>query len=332
MTEDQLKPTENTEEKEEKRKIRVVEQIDNRLAIQGQAYMKGELKEVISLAYEIIEFAKPENLMSFVKDQEALITKIKKLLKEREEKEKERIRQEQLKIRLEKIKKLKSELAQLENEFNTAFNTKDFSKTNNILKNAQTMLSKLEDKKVKQHWEKLEKKHIKAKTRKELIEKAEKLIEESIELKDKFLFDDLKFKITSLMKQLEDNELKEHLKEIKAIESDIINTEREYQNNLTKLENLIKEVKELQKEKEFKEAITNCELIIDIAKLLKKEEAIKEYSEKITELQNNIRFEELKSSIALLNDEGLALLKDGDIELSLQKFNMIKDTIKKYLE
>ncbi len=332
MTEDQTEPREEVEEKEEKRKIRVVEQIDNRLAIQGQAYMKGKLKKVLSLAYEIIEFAKPEDLKSFVKEQEDLIARVKKLLKEREEKEKERIRREQLKLRLEKIKKLKDELTQLENEFNNAFNTKDFIKTTEILENAQTVLSKLEDKKVKQHWENLEKKYIKAKTRKELVEKAEKLIEESIELKGKFLFNDLKSKITNLIKQLEDNELTNYVKEIKEIQSDIINTERDYQKNLEKLENLAKEVKKLQEEKKFKEAISNCEQIIGIAELVKRKDLIKDYSELITELQNNIRFEELKDSIRILNDEGLILLKNGDIKLSLEKFNIIKDTIKIYLE
>ena len=58
MTEDQSEETEIEEEKEEKRKIRVIEQIDDRLAIQGQAYMKGQLKEALSLAYEIIELKK----------------------------------------------------------------------------------------------------------------------------------------------------------------------------------------------------------------------------------------------------------------------------------
>ena len=109
MTEDQSEETEVEEEKEEKRKIRIIEQIDDHLAIQGQAYMKGQLKETLSLAYEIIELAKPEGLKSFIKEQEDLITRIKKLLKEREEKEREKIRAEQEKLRLERIKKLKVE-------------------------------------------------------------------------------------------------------------------------------------------------------------------------------------------------------------------------------
>jgi hypothetical protein len=85
LTEDKTEPIEEVMEKEEKRKIRVIEQIDNRLAIQGQAYIKGQLKDALSVAYEIIDLAKPENLNSFIKDQEDLIARIKKLLKEKEE-------------------------------------------------------------------------------------------------------------------------------------------------------------------------------------------------------------------------------------------------------
>ena len=95
MTAKQSEETEVKKEKEEKRKIRVIEQIDDRLAIQGQAYMKGQLKESLSLAYEIIELAKPEGMNSFIKEQEDLIARIKKLLKEKEERERERIRAEQ---------------------------------------------------------------------------------------------------------------------------------------------------------------------------------------------------------------------------------------------
>lgn len=329
MTEDR---TQQIAEKEEKRKIRVVEQIDNRLAIQGQAYMKGDLKVALSLAYEIIELARPEELKSFIKEQEDLIAKINKLLKEREEKEKERIRREQLKLRFEKIKKLKDELTQFEKEFNNAFNAKDFTKITEIFENAKNVLSKLEDEKAKQHWKNLEKKSIKGKARQELIEATENLIEESVELKENFLFDDLKIKITNLLKQLEENEIPDYLNDLREIQIDILNAEKEYLKNLEKLELLAKEVENLQKEKKFKEAISNCEQLIKIARLLKKEEMIKEYSQHIKELQNNINFEELKNSIKILNDEGLILLRKGDIQLSLKKFNIIKDSIKKYLE
>ena len=79
LDEDQL------EEKEEKRKIRIISQIDDFIAIQGQAYMKGQLKEVLSYADQIISLAKPEDLQSFIREQEDLIARVKGNLKQREE-------------------------------------------------------------------------------------------------------------------------------------------------------------------------------------------------------------------------------------------------------
>jgi hypothetical protein len=332
LTEDHTEPIEELKEKEEKRKIRVVEQMDNRLAMQGQAFMKGELKEALSLAYEIIELAKPEELMSFVKEQEEFINKIKKLLKEREEREKERIKLEQMKQKLERIKKLKTELKLLEGEINNVYSAGDFITTEELFKKAKDLLSQLDDKKIKRKWEDFEKSCLKEKKRQELIEIAEKLIEDSIELKEKFLFDELKLRLTSLIEQLRDNDLADYLKEIKEVESDIINIEKSYLKTTQKIEELVKEVKSNREEKKIKEAILNCEELIKLAESVKKSDISEEYSKILPILQKDLRFEELKAFVKVLNDEGLDLLKMGKIKPSLEKFNTIKDSIKQYLE
>jgi len=332
LTEDHTEPPEEMEEKEEKRKIRVVEQMDIRLAKQGQAYIKGDLKEALSLAYEIIELAKPEELMSFVKEQEEFIKKINKLLKERDEREKERIKLEQMKQKLERIKQLKTELKLLENEINNVYNAGDFNKTEELFKKAKDLLSELDDKKIKRKWEDFEKSCLKEKKRKELIEKAENLIEKSIELKENFRFNELKLRLSSLIEQLRDNDLTDYLTEIKEVESDIINAEKSYLKTTQKIEELVKEVKSNQEEKKIKEAILNCEELIKLAESVKKSDISEEYSKILPKLQKDLRFEELKASVNVLNDEGLDMLARGKIEPSLEKFNTIKDSIKQYLE
>lgn len=330
MTEDQSEETEVEEEKEEKRKIRVVEQIDDRLAIQGQAYMKGQLKEALSVAYEIIELAEPEGLKSFIREQEDLIARIKKLLKEREEREREKIRAEQEKLRLERIKKLKIELSQLESEFNRALKKEDFLKTEEVLENAKNLLAKLDDEKIKTKWDEFEKLALKTKIKKELIEKAEKLIEESIGLKEKYLFDDLKLSLTDLLKQLKENEIIDYYKEVEAIKSDIINAEKSYLKTVEKIEELVKEVNNLQDEKKYKNAISNCEELIQHAESIKKSELVKEYSKLLINLQEDLKFEELKESVRKLNEEGLYLLRKGEIISSLEKFKIIQKSLKQY--
>ncbi len=330
MTEEQSEETGVQKEKEEKRKIRVVEQIDDRLAIQGQAYMKGQLKEALSLAYEIIELAKPEGMKSFIKEQEDLIARIKKLLKEKEEKERERIRAEQEKLRLERIKKLKIELSQLESEFNIALKKEDFLKTEEVLENAKNLITKLDDEKLKAKWEELKNRALKTKIKKELIVKAEKLIEESIELKEKYLFDDLKLKLTDLLEQLKDNEIDDYYKEIKAIQSDILKAEKTYSKTVEKIEGLVEKVGNFQDEKKYKNAISNCEELIQHAESIKKIELVEVYSKLLINLQKDLKFEELKELVRKLNEEGLILLKKGDVNLSLDKFKIIQKSLKQY--
>ncbi len=331
MTEDQSEETEIEEEKEEKRKIRIIEQIDDRLAIQGQAYMKGQLKEALSLAYEIIELAEPEGLKSFIREQEDLIARIKKLLKEKEEREKEKIRAEQEKLRLEKIKKLKLELNQLTNEFNEALKVEDFLSTEKVLINAKKLLAELDDEKVKTKWEDFEKQALKTKIRKELIESAEKLIEGSIQLKEKYLFDDLKLRLTGLLKQLKENEIDDYYKEIKAIQSDIINAENSYLKTLEKIEGLVKGVKNHQEEKKLEMAISNCKELIEQAESIKMSELVEDYSKTLIKLQEDLKFEELKNLIRKLNAEGLGLLRKGEIGTSLEKFKIIQDSLKQFI-
>ena len=321
--------TEETE-KEEKRKIRIVEQIDDRLAIQGQAYMKGQLKEAISLAYEIIELAKPEGMKSFIREQEDLIARIKKLLKEKEEKERERIRAEQEKLRLERIKKLKIELSQLESEFNGALKKEDFLKTEEVLENAKNLITKLDDEKLKAKWEELKNRALKTKIKKELIVKAEKLIEESIELKDNYLFDDLKLKLTDLLELLKENEIDDYYKEIKAIQSDILNAEKSYLKTVEKIEGLVKKISNFQDEKKYKNAISNCMELIQHADSIKKSGLVEVYSKLLINLQKNLKFEELKESVRKLNEEGLNLLRKGEIIYSLEKFKIIQKSLKQY--
>ncbi|TKJ18055.1 MAG: hypothetical protein CEE43_18910 [Promethearchaeota archaeon Loki_b32] len=330
MTEEQSEETGVQKEKEEKRKIRVVEQIDDRLAIQGQAYMKGQLKEAVSLAYEIIELAKPEGMKSFIKEQEELIARIKKILKEKEERERVRIRVEQEKLRLERIKKLKIELSQLEREFNIALKKEDFLNTEEVLENAKNLLTKLDDEKLKTKWEELKNRAVKTKIKKELIVKAEKLIEESIDLKEKYLFDDLKLKLTDLLEQLKDNEIDDYYKEIKAIQSDILNAEKTYSKTVEKIEGLVKKVGNFQDEKKYKNAISNCEELIQHAESIKKIDLVEVYSKLLINLQEDLKFEELKDSVRKLNEESLFLLRKGEIIASLDKFKIIQKSLKQY--
>jgi len=329
MTEDQ---TETIEEKEEKRKIRIVEQIDNRLAVQGQSYIKGQLKEALSLAYEIIELAKPEGLNSFVQEQEEFIARIKKLFEEKEEREREKLHAEQERLRLEKIKELKNDLNNLEYNFKAGFDAKDFIKTKETLEKAKNLLSQINEDELNEKWYDLEQKHLEAKKKKELIDKAQKIIAISIELKEKFLFDELKPKLTDIIKQLKENRIEEHLKELEYIHADVLNREKAYLKVIKTLETFKNEIKNLQGKKDFEKAIIKCDSLIKLAQSVGKTEIVEEYSKTLILLQKDLKFEELKEIVKKLNDHGLELLKRGEISTSLKKYEMIKESINYYLK
>ncbi len=294
--------------------------------------MRGDLKYALSLAYEIIELAEPENLKSFIREQEDLIARIKKISKEREEKERERIRLEQARLRLEKIKKLKTELSQLEHSFNAGLNMEDFLKTEETIEKAKNLLSEFKDDDIKKKWENLENRHNEAKTKKELILEAKELIEESIVLKEKFLFDTLKPKLSSIIDKLREHKVEDHLQELEFIQTDIIKAEKAYLNVVKSLDELKKEINSFQKNRKFKNAISHCENLLKLAESINKFELIEEYSKLLVELQRDLSFEELKETVQKLNDEGLNLLRKGEIPLSLDKFKLIRGSIDYYLK
>jgi hypothetical protein len=187
-------------EKEEKRKIKAVSQIDDLIANQGQYYLKGQLHDALDLAERIIEFAEKEDLTSFIRDQEQFIAKIKGLLQKKEEKEREKI-----------ISLLMSELNKLEEDFNSAFVVEDFSKIETILINAKKTLVEIGKEKSTLKWKNLELKYSEAKARKEIITEVLKLIKESSELKDNFLFEELKLRLTYLINQVKEKGINDYL-------------------------------------------------------------------------------------------------------------------------
>jgi len=310
-----------TEEKEEKRKIKLISEIDDLLAIQGQYYIKGQLKEALDLADQIIELAATENLESFIKEQEQLIARIKGILKKREEEKRGQL-----------IAQLKSELAKHELEYNKAFKAENFSSIELILNNAKKPLFELSDEKASLKWREFENEYIDAKARKEIIEEVLKLIKESSELKATFQFEDIKLRLTYLIEQVQDKDIKDYLEKLREIEKEVIVAENSYKNTLNKIKGISEKISIQKERKEFKSAIKNCEDLIELAKSINEKGKIEEYLAILTELKVDLEFEELKESIIKLNDQGIDALKSGKIGFSIEKFKQIQDTLKNALE
>ncbi|MHA2007258.1 MAG: hypothetical protein ACXABO_05855 [Promethearchaeota archaeon] len=306
-------------EKEEKRKIKVISKIDDLIAIQGQSYMKGQLKEALDLADQIMTLAETENLTSFIREQEDLIARIKGLLKQREEKKQEKIHAE-----------LDSELKKLEVSYNSAFKSEDFLKIKQILIDANKFLLQHNGEKTKIKWKNFEKKYLDAEAKKEIIEDIKNLIKDNSEMKKNFLFEDLKLKIAYLTQQIQEKGLDEYLDKLKEIKSDVYAAEDAYNETNKEIDELKEKIVILRDNDEFGKALTLCESIIQLANSVDRIKITEEYSEVLLQLKTDLEHKKLTESINKLNNDGLELLKKGEISASLKNFEQIQNLLKQF--
>ncbi|MFW9942540.1 MAG: hypothetical protein ACFFFT_15985 [Candidatus Thorarchaeota archaeon] len=317
MTEEEVKPI---KEKEEKRKIKVISEIDDLLAIQGQYYIKGQLKDALGLADKITELAETESLESFIREQEQLIARIKGILKKREEEKRGKF-----------INQLKTELTKLETKFNNAFKAEDFITVEQIINDAKKPLFELSDENITLKWREFENKYIDAKARKEIIEEVLKLIKERSDLITNFQFEDFRLRLTYLKKQVQDKDIKDYGEKLRDMEKELIVAEESYNNIQEKIKGISEKISIQRKSKEFKSAIKNSEDLLELATSINRKGIVEEYSSILSDLKADLEFEELKEFIKKLNDQGLNSLKIGEIQTSIEKFKKIQDTIKKYI-
>ena len=325
------KLSEEVKEKDEKRKIRVISEIDDLIGIQGQAYMKGQLKETLTYAEQIINLATPENLQSFIREQEELIVRVKGIQKQREEKAKIKLKLEQEKLKREKLAKFKVELSELENSFNIAFKTEDFLRATEFLDQSKKILSEIEDNQITKKWEELVKKNSDAQARKELVKSANELIAESSDLLAKFEFADLKLRLTYLIQQAKDKGITDYLKRLKELQSEVLIAEKEFIKTQVKVEDLVKKTRILQDNKKYEEAISNCENLLKFAESIDLRSIIEEFSNILLQLRKDLDFKNLTESIEKLNNVGLELVKKGEILGSLDKFKLIREALENYI-
>lgn len=317
MTEEK---TEQVEEKEEKRKIIVISEIDDKIAIQGQSFMKGQLKEALDLAYRIIDLAKTENLTSFIREQEQLITRINGLISQREEKKREKVRAE-----------LESEISKLEKDYNNAFKAEDFIKVEQVIGEVKKFLFQSDNKKLKIKWENLEKNYLNTRARKEIAQNVTDLIKESSELRKGFLFEDLKLRLTYLMQQVQEKGLTEYMGKLEEIRTETIAAEDSYNNIKKNIEELKKKISTQKEKKEFEKAITNCESLIQLAKSIENTTNVEEFTQILIHLKEDLKFEELKAQVLKLNRQGLNMLKKGNIQESQKNYEKIRDSLKNWV-
>ncbi|TFG05828.1 MAG: hypothetical protein EU539_08885 [Promethearchaeota archaeon] len=331
------------DEKERRKKIRLLERIDNMRVIQNNHFMIGKFDEAIELAKDIIQVAQDAKLYSIVKEQEQFIDQVKlkiveknkisiildafKIIREEYEsllKKKEIIKAHELikdfkekygqnyelpshpQIRellikdrelwiefLEDQEKLTKKLDSISNNFQKFLKKNDLDTANEILIKAEPLLENVLDPEIKAQWESYQQMHAEQKENNEICERVDETIEESLALKDKFIFEEAILKIDTIDKEIKDKELPRCKTKLSETREEIIAAEIKYNKLYLELAKFKDEFRFNRQNDFLRAAVRVCEKIIDVSQLIGMKEVEKEYANKLAGLEKEIKEKEI---------------------------------------
>ena len=226
---------------------------------------------------------------------------------------------------LEEQEKTKQELSNFNNKFLNSLKNNDFTNANEILENVKPLLKDLLDKDLKTKWESYRQKYLEQKENYELCEKVDKAIEESISLKDKFIFEEALLKIDSMGNLIKGKELIQCKNRLVETRQEIVAAEIKYNKLYLELAKFKEEFR-YNRENNFLFALSRvCEKIIHISQLIGMEEVEVEHKKKLEEIKNEIK--ENESKIRLEQEELINKSKEieGLIEIDENILPLVED-------
>lgn len=198
---------------------------------------------------------------------------------------------------MEEQEKIKQELSNFNNKFLKALKSNDFIDAIKILEIAKPQLKDLLDEDIKNKWESHRQKYLKQKENYELCEKVDKAIEESLSLKDGFIFEEALLKIDSTGELIKDKELIQCKSRLIETRQDIVAAEIKYNKLYLELAKF-KEQFRYNRENNFLFALSRiCEKIINISQLIGMEKVEDEHKNSLKEIKNEIDEQESKSRL-----------------------------------
>ncbi len=168
------------------------------------------------------------------------------------------------------------------------------------------------------------------------------LDEECSKLVDRFQFEDAISKIDSMLELLKEQDFPEYKKKLEEKRKELIVAKEKYEKLIEEVKKLEKIIEENRKNKDFKTALQNCEKIITVSKTIGNDEIlgkytqifedIKKLSEAAEEKKHEVldNFDEFKSKIIELNNNGLELLNKGAIKETLEVFEKVINKFEDY--
>ncbi|MFX1338756.1 MAG: hypothetical protein ACFFDK_09115 [Promethearchaeota archaeon] len=198
---------------------------------------------------------------------------------------------------MEEQENIKQELSNFSNKFLKTLKEKDFIGANKILEEVTPYTSRLLDEEIKKSWESHRQEYVKQKENYELCEKVEKAINESLSLKESFIFEEALLKIDSMGEFIKDKQLIQCKNRLMETRQEIVAAEIKYNKFYLELAKFKDEFR-YNREHNFLFALSRvCEKIIHISQLIGMDEVEQEYKSSLQKIKNEIEEQESKSRL-----------------------------------
>ncbi len=198
---------------------------------------------------------------------------------------------------MEEQENLKREINNLNNKFMKSLKANDFKDANKILENVKSYTNQIIDEEIKKKWKSHEQEYLKQKENYELCEKVDKAIEDSMALKDQFIFEEALLKIDNTGELIKEKELIQCKTKLLETRKEIVAAEIKYNKLYLELAKFKDEFR-FNRENNFLFALSRvCEKIIHISQLIGMQEVEEEYTDSQKQIKNEIEERESKSRL-----------------------------------
>jgi len=203
----------------------------------------------------------------------------------------------------------KEVLKELEIKFETVLESYNFKEADTILKKANSILSEVNDNKVKSTWSDLKTLYAKTQRKKVVIAQIDSFLLRSPDLKKQYNFDELNGKSSELLKKAEDLELFNHVTKLEKLKEDVVKKQNKYDQILADIAENGKTLQSKRKSEDLMGALLDCENLIKLSESILNDSLAKEYSEISKEIKNEIAEKQAYEEIQQKLNEDLSQIK-----------------------
>jgi hypothetical protein len=221
----------------------------------------------------------------------------------------------------EKQKVIEEDLGILDEKLRSSLDSFNFSEANQIIEEANSILSGVKNNDVKKHWSTLKTSIAEAQKKKVLVDQIELFLSKSSDLKRQYKLDELKTKTEDLLLKVQSLEIPKYQHKLNKLKKKIAKAEKKYQRILSVINDSENKLQVKKDSEDLKGALLDCENLIRLSKTINNSDLVQKYSEfsegikkEITEKEIHEEIQEtLKEEISELTIEFLPAIESLDI-------------------